>query len=97
MGLLKKTASCVLIARRAQRTHPYASPSSLLAALLDGLFEQFLGRWITRLGHCVASHNVLAVDFNFWKCELLTLPHYSLIKCDYIHISKTLLENFITK
>ncbi len=40
MGLLKKSASCVLIARRAQRTPVYASPSSLLAALLDGLFEQ---------------------------------------------------------
>jgi hypothetical protein len=40
MGMLKNAASGVLIARRAQRTPVYASPSSLLAALLDGLFEQ---------------------------------------------------------
>jgi hypothetical protein len=41
-GLLKKAANCVLFVRRAQRTLAYASPSSLLAALLDGLFEQSL-------------------------------------------------------
>ena len=42
MRLLKKPASGVLIARRAQCTPMYDSPSSLLAALLDGLFEQSL-------------------------------------------------------
>ena len=41
MGLLKKSASGVLIARRSQRTLVYASPSSLLAALLGELFDPF--------------------------------------------------------
>ena len=48
MGLLEKAASGVLVARRPQRTHVYASASSLPAALLDGLFEQpllLLSRW----------------------------------------------------
>jgi hypothetical protein len=39
-----------LIARRAQRTPVYASPSSRLAALLDGLFEQSLLFGVLGLG-----------------------------------------------
>ena len=38
LGLLKKVTSFGLIARKAQRTHMYAAPSSLLANLLDGPF-----------------------------------------------------------
>ena len=41
-GLLKKAVSRVLIAWRARRTDPYASPSSRLAALLIVIFEQAL-------------------------------------------------------